>query len=131
MSKKLKIIFISAVSLLVIFIIFRIVKNKESNETPRLSSSSSSSSQNQIPVENSLQNDDTSFLNTLDYIRSMQIDSSLFISSAFKSLEDNTVIIDSNKSVGRVNPFSPIPGSQQIFFDILNESANVKNNLNT
>jgi len=45
----------------------------------------------------------------LNQIQGLRIDSSLFSSAAFKSLQDFTVAIPTD-DVGRVNPFAPLPG---------------------
>lgn len=110
MSKKLKITFLIVCGAAVLFFLFFRSGNKIKPTEGNLSSSSGID--NGIVVDEN-ENNDTAFLNTLDYIKSMQIDPSIFLSSSFKSLEDNTVIIDSNRIIGRTNPFSSIGGVPQ------------------
>jgi len=48
-------------------------------------------------------------LNLLNQIQSLRIDATLFQSAAYRSLQDYTVEIPTD-TVGRDNPFAPIPG---------------------
>lgn len=48
-------------------------------------------------------------LSLLNQIQSLKIDTAFFQSSAYRSLVDYTVAIP-DQSVGRANPFAPIPG---------------------
>lgn len=112
MNKKLKLIISVFAVLIFLLVVFYLIGNKKEPKNTNLVSTNTDG--NSLPSLNTMTNDDTVFLSTLDYLKSIQIDASIFISSSFKSLEDNTVIIDSNRVVGRSNPFSPIPGSQQI-----------------
>ena len=66
-----------------------------SSEAPVLSSSTASSS-------------DT-LLSTLDQLESLSLNSSIFTTPAFESLNDNTVTLPTVDS-GRPNPFAPLPG---------------------
>lgn len=110
----------------VLFALFYFVGQKSSNQVPESKLSSSNTSNENVTDTDLLANSDTSFLATLEYIKSMQIDASLFLSSSFKALEDNTVIIESNRFSGRTNPFSPIPGSVRILLDTDNEGINTE-----
>jgi hypothetical protein len=48
-------------------------------------------------------------LNLLNQISSLKIDSTVFQSAVYKSLQDYSVAIPT-ENVGRPNPFAPIPG---------------------
>jgi hypothetical protein len=49
-------------------------------------------------------------LKLLNQIKSLKIDTTLFENKAYQTLQDNTVQIPP-VSVGRQNPFAPIPGT--------------------
>lgn len=51
---------------------------------------------------------DTAFLSTLLGLNSIKIDPSIFMSSSFSALSDNTVKIEGGGEVGRENPFADI-----------------------
>lgn len=120
MNKKLKLVLVILAIVLSLLVIFYFLGNRQQPKKTSLVSTNTDGGP--ISSANSITNDDTAFLSTLDYLKSIQIDASIFISSSFKSLEDNTVTIDSNRFVGRSNPFSPIPGSQQI--PLVTETSN-------
>lgn len=48
------------------------------------------------------------FLSTLLNIKNIKLDNSIFLSSAFKSLQDYTTILVDQGNSGRSNPFAPI-----------------------
>lgn len=60
----------------------------------------------QVQVANT---DGARILSLLHQIRSLKIDTSIFSSDAYESLEDYSVAIPET-AVGRANPFAPIPG---------------------
>ena len=88
---------ISIAVVVVIFIIgYYYVSNDSSSSAPILSDSTSASSD--------------SFLSTLDELKSLSLDSSIFSLPGFELLNDNTVTLPTVLS-GRQNPFAPLPGT--------------------
>ena len=53
--------------------------------------------------------DQTQILSLLNQIRSLRIDSQLFLDPAYTQLYDYSVVIP-ERNVGRPNPFAPLPG---------------------
>ena len=106
MNKTLKNILIVAVIVLVGDGVYLYFSNQSAPTSGSLQSSSgapaplASSSDNQIAQ-------DTSFLSTLLNLNTIRIDTTLFASTSFKSLRDNTVEIVNDGIVGRPNPFAP------------------------
>lgn len=77
---------------------------QEASLSSSLVSSSSNSSSNSSKTKIV---SDVAFISTLDSLKRINIDTTLFTNEAFKSLNDNTVKLEDVAS-GRVNPFAPI-----------------------
>ncbi len=71
-----------------------------SSLVPSISKDSSNSSKTKITL-------DIAFISTLDSLKQININTTLFMSKAFQSLNNNTVKLEDITS-GRVNPFAPI-----------------------
>jgi hypothetical protein len=78
--------------------------SKDSNSNSSLIISDSSISAQTVDAQIS---SDTAFLSTLLGLSNIKIDSQLFFSKSFNSLEDNTVEIVNDGRIGRPNPFAP------------------------
>lgn len=104
MTKKIKIIIV-VVIVLILGGVFYFLSTKKDVPVNKLISSNLGSSD---PLTGATSNSDTDFLNRLDYLKSMKLDVGIFINSSFKSLKDNTVVIEFDGVVGRKNPFVPI-----------------------
>lgn len=108
-SNKILIILSVAILLLGVYVYF----SNDLNVQAADSDSSLVSSQSNSPVSplNSASSDqisqDTAFLSTLISLTKIKIDTSIFSSTAFNSLNDNTVILESGIP-GRPNPFAPV-----------------------
>ena len=112
MNKTLKIVIVIVIIIIALFTLFYFIGGKETQSEGNLSSSDTETSS--VNVSNNSQiNTDTAFLGTLEYLKSMKIEASIFLSATFKNLKDNTVIIESDGIIGRENPFAPIAGMEQ------------------
>ncbi len=125
MNKKKQIaIIIICVILIILSLAYFLGGNTKKPDTKLVSSSTGG----QVVGDAVVINNDTDFLKTLDYLKSMKIDESIFINSSFKSLKDNTVDIEFDGNLGRTNPFSPIVGGgQNIFLEIGQNDSTVNN----
>ncbi len=134
MNKTLKISFIIVLIIAVLLALFYFIGGEEKPTQKKLSSTNDlvvdSDTNN---VENDIEiNNDTSFLETLEYLKSMKIEAGIFLSSSFKSLKDNTVTIESDGVIGRENPFAPIAGMEQSLNLVpVIQSADASNQNNT
>lgn len=106
-TKKIGIVIITLIILGIIFYYFYNGTDKKDQTSYLDSQSDSIIGQSSEEIKNN-----TSFLTTLLSLNKITIDPTLFSTTAFKSLKDNTVEIVSDGVVGRPNPF--IPFDQQI-----------------
>lgn len=97
-SKKTIIIAVVAVVLVIIYFYFQ----GSASNTPASGSLLSNGALSGTDVG-------SSELTLLNHIQSLRIDTSVFSDPAFQSLQDYSVAIPP-ESVGRPNPFAPIPG---------------------
>lgn len=114
-NPKIKKIIITVVVIILAVVLYIYFSNKSSTPVSTSSLESQSGIAN-TSLSNEEINKDTSFLTTLLSLGKTTIDPAIFSSSSFKSLQDNTVEISSNDTIGRLNPFIPfdqtIPSDQ-------------------
>lgn len=67
------------------------------------------SSSDQSLLSSSTASSNDSLLSTLNQLKSLTLDSSIFTEPAFEALQSNTVVLPTVPS-GRPNPFAPLPG---------------------
>lgn len=70
---------------------------------------SSNSSSNEPILSNSTVSSSDTLLSTLNELKSLSLNSSIFTEASFEALTNNTVTLPTVAS-GRPNPFAPLPG---------------------
>jgi hypothetical protein len=85
--------------------------------------SSTTTTDSSVPLDDKVASD-ISFLTTLASLKNIKIDTSIFTNDSFKSLQDNSVKIESVVP-GRLNPFSPVSNTY------VNSNSNPGLNLTT
>ncbi len=95
-------------------------KDTPAKSTSALSSSkttTTATTKGTTAVANKKVDKDTEFLSTLLNISKINVDSTIFASPSFNSLQDNNVSIVNEEVAGRVNPFAPLDEIKDIGVD--------------
>lgn len=95
--------------------------NTEASESP-LKSSVGDLSNNSVQIS-----EDTAFIASLNSLRVIKIDTSIFKNKSFILLKDNSVILKNSEEPGRSNPFAPFISN----ISPVTSSSNTENPLST
>lgn len=90
--------------------------NTEASESP-LNSSVGELSNVSVQISG-----DTAFIASLNSLRIIKIDTSIFKNKSFNLLKDNSVILKNSEVAGRSNPFAPFSSTSSVISPIVNTS---------